>query len=136
MKRYGLYFAWVIAAFSSIGSFYFSDIRLLEPCNLCWYQRICLLPLTIILAIACFKGFLDIVVYVLPQTVIGLLLALYQIAIQEIPNWNPINMCGAGPSCSIRLEVLGFLTIPMLSAIAFLLINFFLFYVLAIKNRA
>ncbi len=122
-RRYGLYFSWLITCIAFVGSLYFSDIRHHEPCHLCWYQRICLFPLIFILGIACYRGFRGIGIYVLPLVVIGLLFAIYQIAIQEIPGWNPIDMCGAGPSCSERVEIgLGFITLPMLSALAFLAI--------------
>lgn len=101
-------------------SLYFSDVKNLEPCHLCWYQRICLFPLFIILGIAAFRGFLGIVFYVLPQVACGFLFALYQIAIQEIPGWNPIDMCGAGPSCAEKILIgLGPITIPMVSAAGF-----------------
>ena len=133
MRRWGTYIAWLLAALASLVSFYFSDIRNLEPCHLCWYQRICLFPLVIILGIACWRGFYGIVAYVIPQVVIGLILALYQVGIQEIPGWNPIDICGAGPSCSDKVAILGPITIPMLSAIGFLVIGFFLCYVAALK---
>lgn len=127
--RYGLYTAWLIALASLLGSLYFREIGHIEPCNLCWYQRICVFPLTIILGIAAYRGFTGIMPYVLPQSLIGLVLACYQIAIQEIPGWYPIPMCGAGPSCSEKIDVgLGFITMPMLSATSFLVISLLLIF--------
>lgn len=122
-RKYGLYLAWLLATVASLVSLYLSDIKHLEPCHLCWLQRICLFPLVIILGIACHRGFLDIVRYVLPQVIIGFLFAAYQIAIQEIPGWNPIDICGAGPSCSKKHFIgLGPITIPMLSAAGFVVL--------------
>jgi len=119
-----LYLAWLLAFFGTLISLYFSEIRHLEPCHLCWYQRICLFPLAITLGIAAYKSFFDITRYVLPQIIIGFLFATYQIAIQEIPGWNPIDICGAGPSCSEKINIgLGIITIPMLSACAFFVIG-------------
>ncbi|MCH9608798.1 MAG: disulfide formation protein [Chlamydiales bacterium] len=135
MRKYGLYYTWFIATFASIISLYFSEIRHFTPCHLCWYQRICLFPLTIILGIACVRGFLGIAIYVLPQVIIGFILSVYQTAIQEIPNWHPIDMCGSGPSCTERIVAFGPVTIPMLASLAFLLLGFFLFYLLAIKEK-
>jgi disulfide bond formation protein DsbB len=127
VKKYGLYCAWFTATFGTMASLYFSEILNYEPCNLCWYQRIALFPVAIILGIATYRGFFGIGRYVLPQTVCGFLLALYQVAIQEIPGWNPIEMCGAGPSCSEKLSIgLGPISMPMLSAAGFLLISAFL----------
>lgn len=119
-----LYLAWLLAFLGTLVSLYFSEVANHEPCHLCWYQRICLFPLAIILGIAAYKTFLDIARYVLPLVVIGFLFASYQIAIQEIPGWNPIDICGAGPSCSEKFYVgLGPITIPMLSAAAFFVIG-------------
>jgi disulfide bond formation protein DsbB len=128
MTRYSLYFAWVLSCVGVLASLYFSEARHLEPCHLCWYQRIFLYPLALILGIAAYQGdYRRIVHYTLPLAVLGLLFALYQVGIQQIPGWNPIDLCGAGPSCSDKIYVgLGFLTIPMLSALNFLLIAFFL----------
>jgi len=124
IRKYGLYSAWLLVTLGTMGSLYFSEIKNFEPCHLCWYQRIALFPLLIILGIATYRGFLGISRYVLPQIIAGFLFALYQIAIQEIPGWNPIDMCGSGPSCSEKLSIgLGPITIPMLSALGFFLIG-------------
>ncbi len=121
MKKYSLYFAWLIACIAAFGSLYFSEVLKLDPCHLCWYQRICIFPLVIILGLATYNGFNAIVPYVFPLVVIGFFFALYQIAIQEIPGWQPIDLCGSGPDCSEKTELgLGFLTLPMLSALALL----------------
>lgn len=126
-QKYGLYFAWLVSTFGMLVSLYFSDIKNHEPCHLCWYQRICLFPLVPILGIAAFRGSNKISLYVLPQVLSGLLLSLYQIAIQEIPGWNPIDMCGAGPSCSEKTLIgLGPVTLPMLAALGFFVIGFIL----------
>jgi disulfide bond formation protein DsbB len=124
IKKYGLYFSWLFATVGMIISLYFSDVKNFEPCHLCWFQRICLFPLCPILGIAAYRGFQDISRYLLPQVVFGLVLALYQVAIQEIPGWNFIEICGAGPSCSDKILIgLGPITIPMLSAFGFFLIG-------------
>lgn len=123
-RKYGLYSAWIIATLGTLGSLYYSDILNYEPCHLCWFQRIALFPLIILLGIATFRGSCAIVPYLLPQVMVGFLLALYQVAIQEIPDWNPIEICGSGPSCSEKISIgLGPITIPMLSAAAFLAIS-------------
>lgn len=127
VRKYGLYAAWLLSTIGMMVSLYFSDIKNYEPCHLCWYQRIALFPLFFILGIATYRGFLGIARYVLPQVVIGFLLALYQVAIQEIPGWNPIEMCGAGPSCSEKISIgLGPITIPMVSALGFFFITLIL----------
>jgi disulfide bond formation protein DsbB len=137
IRKYGLYLAWLIATFGILFSLYFSDIKNMEPCHLCWYQRIALFPLFIILGVAAYRGFLGICSYVFPQVFFGFLFALYQITIQEIPGWNPIDMCGGGPSCQERILIgLGPITIPMLSAAGFLFIGILLISVWIADSRA
>jgi len=127
VRNYFLYFTWLLATIGTVVSLYYSEILHLDPCHLCWLQRTALFPLVIILGIACFRGALYIASYVLPQVVIGLLLSLYQIAIQEIPGFNPIEICGAGPSCSEKVLIgLGFITLPMLCAGLFLALTILL----------
>lgn len=136
IRKYGLYTAWIFSVLATLISLYFSDIRHLEPCNLCWYQRICLFPLTVILGIACYRGFLGIALYVLPLVVIGFLFAAYQIAIQEIPGWNPIELCGAGPNCTKKTLIgLGPVTLPMLSAAGFLFLTILLSIIKGFEYR-
>jgi disulfide bond formation protein DsbB len=126
-KRYGLYCAWVLACFGVIGSLFFSEVRHLQPCTLCWYQRLALFPLALILGFGTYLGDRHVVRYSLPLVSLGLLFAFYQIGIQEIPDWDPIELCGAGPDCSEKVLIgLGNITLPMLSALNFLAIAFFL----------
>lgn len=135
-KELALYFSWVLACLSVLGSLYFSVIRNLDPCDLCWYQRIALFPLVPILGIAAYRTFFEIIPFVLPQIFLGLLVALYQVGIQEIPNWHPIELCGSGPSCVEKIHIgLGFVTIPMLSAGVFFLMGTLLTYALLQENE-
>lgn len=125
--RYGLYFAWVIACLSMLGSLYFSEIEGLEPCHLCWYQRITIYPMVLILGIATYRNFRGIVPYVLPVLLIGFAISIYQVLIQEIPGWQPVELCGQGPSCTEKQIVyFGWLTIPMLSVLGFFFMIVFL----------
>lgn len=116
LNKYGLYGAWVLATLGTLISLYFSEMRHMEPCHLCWYQRIMLFPLVYILGMGVYKGDNTTANYAFPLAILGLCLAGYQILIQEIPDWNPIDVCGAGPSCAEKISIgLGFITIPMLS---------------------
>lgn len=129
MKIYAVYFAWLLSCLAMLGSLYFSEIRHLEPCHLCWYQRICIYPLVIILGMAIYQNSIGIIPYIYPQVIIGLIIALYQTAIQEIPNWQPIELCGSGPSCADKIDIgLGPITIPMLSAGTYIVIAILLSY--------
>ncbi len=108
--------AWLIALTAFILTQY-STLILHQPvCYLCWYQRICLYPLVMILGIGIFKSDLYCIRYALPLAVLAALFALYQYALQMIPGFSPISVCGLGPSCSdIGFVLWGFITWPFLS---------------------
>lgn len=126
MKSYALYFAWLIACVSTIGSLFFSEVLHLEPCHLCWYQRICIFPLALILGLAVYRDDKSVVPYALPLVVIGFLFAIYQVFLQET-GLTPFEICGAGPSCSDKVDIgLGFISMPMLSALALFLMGILL----------
>lgn len=117
-----------MACIATLGSLYFSEVLRHEPCHMCWYQRIAIFPLVIILGIACWRNFFGIVPYVMPLLGFGLVIALYQVLIQELPGWQPIDMCGSGPSCTEKFDIgLGPITIPMLSVGAFAMMMFLLY---------
>jgi disulfide bond formation protein DsbB len=127
-----LYLAWLIASIGLFGSLYYSEIRHLEPCKICWYQRICLFPIALQYAIACWQGNTRIIPYVLPQIAVGFLLAVYQILLQTFPGHFNLDLCNDGShNCSATIDIgLGFLSLPWLSAAAFLLI-----FLLSLKAR-
>ncbi len=127
MKKYTLYLAWLISLLGTLLSLFLSEILQWPICALCWYQRICLYPLAIILGIACFRDDNKISIYSLPLTVLGTLFALYQYLEQMIPGFAPINVCGSGPSCNHIDWMWGkFVTLPLISALGFIMISILL----------
>ncbi len=115
-----IFIAWLIAAASTMTSLFFSEIMLLEPCVLCWYQRICIFPLAIILLVGLYPLRQDVIKYALPFAVIGLGFTLYHIALFYgfIP--EGLKPCTQGIPCDDDSMVLfGFLPIPLLSLAAF-----------------
>ena len=119
-RHYSLYFAWLIALVATLVSLYFSEIVHWPVCHLCWYQRICIYPLVIILGIATYREDHRIATYAIPLAVIGLFFSAYQYAQQMIPAFAPIDFCGTtGPDCShIHFKLWGFITFPFLSIVA------------------
>ena len=118
-----IFSAWLIAAVSTLGSLFFSEVMELIPCVLCWYQRIFLFPLAIILLIGLFPLDKKVVNYALPLAIIGLLLTVYHCLLffGVIP--ENLQPCSQGVSCTDdNMELFGFLPIPLLALIAFLMI--------------
>jgi len=130
IRKYGLYGIWVIAMLATFGSLYLNEMQSLPPCHLCWYQKICMYPLAIIVGLAAWRGNLGISVYLLPQTFVGFVLALLQIVVQSfsIREFFPIQICTPGPDCAKTIAFgIESITLPVLSAIAFFIINALLF---------
>ena len=114
------YLAWTMALVGALGSLFFGEVMELVPCTLCWYQRICLFPLPVILAVGIVRRDDALAAYALPLAVAGLATALYHVGIQI--GWIPetLSPCTGGTPCGERqIEWLGFLTIPLMSAAAF-----------------
>lgn len=116
--------AWIAAVIATLGSLYFSEVMQFIPCTLCWYQRIFMYPLAIVLGIAFYKNDRRIYPYVLPLSIIGMLISGYHMLLQKIPYLKQFEMCKTGVPCSEDyLNWFGFVTIPMLAFIAFTIIT-------------
>lgn len=124
LKDYSLYLAWLIAVIATIGSLYLSEVRHFVPCTFCWYQRILMYPLVIILGIASFRNDKNALPYALPLSILGIGVATYHVLEQNIPNFGAPALCSAGVPCTAKyINWFGFVSIPVLSLIAFVLIT-------------
>ena len=116
-------FAWLVAIVATGGSLYLSEVLGWTPCELCWYQRIFMYPLAIILGVAVLQKDPQVHRYVLPMTMIGGAIALYHYLLQ----WGIVQLsatCGIDAvSCVQGDKWFGFITIPLLALIAFVLIG-------------
>jgi len=136
LKTYALYIAWVIALIGLLCSVFFGELLHHEPCRLCWYQRICLFPLAIILGIAVYRDDSRIATYALPLALFGAFLALYQVLGTFIPSLHTRGLCGYRVNCSENIvELWGFLSFPIVSLAGFILLFFFLWIVRSVAKR-
>lgn len=130
-----LLLAWIAALIATLGSLYFSEVLHFIPCTLCWYQRIFMYPLAIILGVAFYRNDYGIFRYTLPLSIIGMLISGYHIALQKVPYLQQFEMCKSGVPCSKDyLNWLGFITIPMMAFTAFVIISICLVF-LARTNK-
>jgi disulfide bond formation protein DsbB len=114
--------AFVVATLATIGSLYFSEVAHFEPCRLCWYQRIAMYPLVVILGIAAWRRDVRVRRYAVPVAVIGALIATYHYALEWLP-WLDSGVCSATTPCTIVwFREFGFISLPYLALSAFLLI--------------
>lgn len=116
--------AGIVAAASTLGSLYYSEIAGFTPCELCWYQRIFMYPQAIILLIAAWYQEKNLAKYSLSLSAIGALIAAYHYYGQMFnSSVLPCEVVGLTPSCSERFFVeFGYITIPMMALTAFAMI--------------
>lgn len=119
-----LVLAWLVSVVATAGALFIGEVMGMTPCVLCWYQRIAMFPLALILGVASYSDDGRGVVYALPLSLGGVALAGYHTLLVAgvVPKaWIP---CGAGASCSDqKLEILNGIQIPWLSLAAFVLIT-------------
>lgn len=128
IKKYNIHLAWIISVVATLGSLSFSKIFGFIPCELCWYQRILMYPLVINLGIGVYYNDHKIKRFILPFTLLGLIMSFYHILIQKLTLFKSISPCTADIPCSVDyLNWFNFITIPMLSFVAFLLITILTF---------
>ena len=119
-----IFICWLIAMAALFGSLFFSEVMGLKPCVLCWWQRIFIYPLAVLFLVGMFpkdnKMDHSVVRYTLPLAVIGLGFAIYHYLVYSgfIP--ESLQPCSEELSCAeVNLELMGFVTIPMLSIFAY-----------------
>ncbi len=130
------YLAWAVALTSTLGSIFLSRFVNFVPCELCWYQRILMFPLVAIIAVGILRKDKKLPYYALPLSITGLLVAIYHnlLYYRVIP--ESISPCRIDIPCTSRqLELLGFITIPLLSLISFAIITFCMFAVLRTNKK-
>jgi disulfide bond formation protein DsbB len=123
LGRASLGLAWIVATVATAGSLYFSEVADFTPCTLCWYQRICMYPLALVLGIATFRGDRGVRLYVLPLAVIGAVISTYHSWIQAFPPASGTAFCTADVPCTDRyVWEFGFVSIPLMALAGFLFV--------------
>jgi disulfide bond formation protein DsbB len=119
-----LYIALLQSLAATLGSLYYSEIRHFTPCTLCWYQRIAMYPLVAILTVGILRKDKEIHTYVLPLSITGMVIALYHVLLQKGILPESVAPCSIGASCTTNYTgYFGFITIPVMSLTAFLVIT-------------
>ncbi|WP_049987178.1 disulfide bond formation protein B [Halobellus rufus] len=115
--------ATAVAVVGTVGSLWFSLGLGLVPCELCWYQRILLYPLTVVLGVATMEDRPAVVRTVLPLSAVGVVVAAYHVLLQLRPTVGATCSVDGGCSSVLYPMLGGLLTIPRLSLLAFLLVT-------------
>jgi len=130
-----LFNAWAVAVVATAGSLYLSEYLHFTPCSLCWYQRIFMYPLTVLLGIASARRHAFIAAYALPLAIAGGCVSAYHIYVQEAPHGGAGPFCGPTSCQDDVLNAFGFLTVPMLALAAFTLIIIALLKVRSLEKK-
>lgn len=114
---------WTQALIATIGSLYLSEIVGYNPCELCWFQRVLMYPLVIIYGVAILRKDMNIALPGIVLSGIGFLVSVYHYGLQKLPFFNKIgDFCGNVP-CNVQyINYFGFITIPFLAGLAFMII--------------
>ncbi len=116
-----IFASWLIATASTLGSLFFSEVMELVPCVLCWYQRIFMFPLVLVLLTGLILSDKRVVNYALPIVIVGFLIAVYHCLLFYGLIPESLQPCGQGASCSDEknMVLLGWMPIPILSLVSF-----------------
>ncbi|MCG8351930.1 MAG: disulfide oxidoreductase [Chloroflexales bacterium] len=111
--------AWI----ATCGSLFFSEVMNFIPCELCWYQRILMYPLAIILAVGILRNDQKLYLYALPFSLFGGLVSLYHYLLIKTDLFPPPPCASGVPCTTAYVNWLGFINIPFMALIAFVIIS-------------
>jgi disulfide bond formation protein DsbB len=117
-------FAWIVATVTTLGSLYYSEHAGFTPCELCWYQRIVMYPLVVVLGVAVLRRDRAVWITSLVFVGIGAPLSLYHWLVERVPAFEHSSSCSALVPCNTPyFEKLGFVTLAWMAMSSFLLIG-------------
>ncbi len=119
-----LFAAWLVALGATLGALFIGEVLGQTPCTLCWYQRIAMFPLALVLGLACLRGDASVRRYALPLAVVGAAVAAWHTLVYYGVAPTAIVPCAAdGPSCGgSAMTILGGVPLPLLSLASFALV--------------
>lgn len=116
-----------VALLATAGSLFFSEVMELPPCVLCWYQRIAMYPMVLLVAVGIIREDKKFYMYALPLSVVGLIISVYHNLLYWKILPESVAPCTLGVSCTTKFfEWFGFITIPFLALISFVTITILL----------
>ncbi len=111
-----------VAVVATLGSLYYSEVADFPPCRLCWFQRIGMYPLALILPIAAWRRDRQVRWYALPLVLVGAAVSIYHVVVERFPSLESGSCDVTNPCSTIWVERFGYLTIPAMALSGFALI--------------
>ena len=116
----------LVTSVSMVGSLYFSEVVNYRPCVLCWYQRIAMYSLAIVLVTAAVRRDKSIAPYAMVLAGIGAAISAYHWLLERWPAIDT-GSCSADAPCSVPyFEVFGFVSLAFMAFCAFVTVLVFL----------
>ncbi|MBU3668587.1 MAG: disulfide bond formation protein B [Candidatus Taylorbacteria bacterium] len=127
-RTHAILFSFIVVLAAVLGSLTYSDIYMIEPCKLCWYQRIFMYPQFVILGLSLILKDTRAAFYALILSILGAPIALYHYLLQRGVVEAGCSVVGNySVSCSQYFKLnLGYITIPLMAFTAFVMIITFL----------
>jgi disulfide bond formation protein DsbB len=117
-----VWLAWVVALVATIGSLMYSELFHYVPCRLCWFQRIAMYPLAVVLLVGALRREVAVKFYAIPIALIGLVISIYHNVLQFFPSLEGTS-CDPLVPCSARsIEMFGFMDLPFMAGAGFIVI--------------
>jgi disulfide bond formation protein DsbB len=115
-----LWLAFAMAAVATGGSLWFSEVAGLPPCKLCWFQRICMYPLTVVCGVAALRRDRRALWTALPLAVVGACVSLYHVLLERFPSLEGGSGCDPLNPCTIVwFRRFGFVSLPFMALSGF-----------------
>lgn len=119
----GLWLAFLVAAVATVGSLYFSEVADYLPCRWCWFQRVAMYPLSVILLVAAVRRDRGVRWYVAPVAALGLAVSTYHFLLERYPSLDDGACAAVGPSCTdVWFREFGFITLAFMAGAGFIAI--------------
>lgn len=124
-----IFMTWLVSIGAVFGSMGFSEVMHLIPCALCWYQRVLMFPLAFILGVAVYRKDNNGAYYVLPLSIVGIVVSFYHSLLQWGIIKEVVQTCSIDSSCAVpQINWFGFITIPFMAFLTFSLITAAMIY--------
>jgi disulfide bond formation protein DsbB len=130
-----IWLAWTVALVATAGSLIYSGVIHFLPCRLCWYQRIAMYPMSVILLVGAIRKEVAVKYYALPLSLAGAAVSVWHYLTQTFPaleggSCDPTNPCSAK-----YVDVFGFVSIPFMAGVGFIVISVLLAFYVRTNNE-
>ncbi len=111
--------AWLVTATAMFGSLYFSESQKFEPCKLCWYQRIAMFSLVVVLLVGNLRRDRNLAWYAVPLAGIGIVISIYHYLVEWYPQLETGSCSLTAPCSAVYFREFGFISLSFMAMCGF-----------------